>query len=64
METYKNIDEFIEKVFPMKGQEITKKSESKEFTEKADADFDEKLKAIIEGVKETEDQDLPDEKSQ
>jgi len=51
METYKNIDEFIEEVFPYENQKIIKrkKSELDEIVEKADAEFDETLKKIING---------------
>jgi len=51
METYKNIDEFIEEAFPLEVQKITKrvKSEQDENLEKADAEFDEKLNEIING---------------
>jgi len=49
METYKNIDEFIEEVFPEEYEKIIKRKQSKleKFIEQADADFDEKLKGII-----------------
>jgi len=51
METYKNIDEFIEQTFPGEYQKIIKqkKSVSTIRIEEADAEFDEKLKKIING---------------
>jgi len=56
METYKNIDEFIEEAFPLEVRKIMKqvKSEAEEIIEKADAEFDEKLKEIISGEKAAE----------
>ena len=66
METYKNIDEFIREVFPLKNEEIIKekKSEIAESVEIFDAEFDEKLKAIIKGADETETPASPEEESQ
>ena len=54
MATYKNIDEFIMEVFPLEFQKISKleKSDIEEFIEEADAEFDQKLEAIIKGEKE------------
>ena len=54
MATYKNIDEFIMEVFPQEFQKISKleKSDIEEFIEEADAEFDQKLEAIIKGEKE------------
>jgi len=51
METYENIHEFIDKNFPLEMENIVrqKKSKTEINIEKADADFDEKLKAIIKG---------------
>jgi hypothetical protein len=51
METYKNINEFINKNFPgeMKNIAGQKKTDTEEIIERANAEFDEKLKAIIKG---------------
>ena len=51
METFTNIYEFIEKKFPveMEGRTRQKKSKTEEKIERASAEFNEKLKAIIEG---------------
>jgi len=51
METYKNIDEFIEKTFPYKNEEDikTRKSELDQSIENLNYEFDEKLKEILKG---------------
>ena len=56
METYKNIDEFIQEAFPQENEIIKKRRKSKiqESLERLDSGFDEEFKAIIEGGDETE----------
>ena len=66
METYKDIDEFIGEAFPQEMEKIIKKKKSdiERAVEGFDSEFDEKLKAIIEGGDETETPASPDEESQ
>jgi len=65
METYKNIAEFIEEAFPAENEKIIKRKETKieVLMERFDSEFDEKLKAIIEGADETEAPASSDEES-
>ena len=62
METYKNIDQFIEDAFPQENELIIKRKKSKmqESLERLDSEFDNALMAIIEGVDETEAPASPD----
>ena len=60
METYKNIDEFIKEASIVINKE--EKSLIAELVEIHYAEFDENLKAIIEGADETEVPAPPDEK--
>jgi len=66
METYKNIDEFIQEAFPQENEIIKKRRKSKieEALEGLDSGFDEALKKIIEGADKTEAPASPDEASQ
>ena len=54
MKTYSTIDEFIMEAFPIEHRKITKerKSDIAEYIENANAEFDEKLEAILKGEKE------------
>ena len=56
MKTYKDINEFIIEVFPLEYQKIIKQKKSNimELIDKTDAEFDERLEAIIKGEAETE----------
>jgi hypothetical protein len=51
MKTYKNVDEFISDVFPEKYEDINtqKKTNVEQSIDRINSEFDEKVKAVIEG---------------
>lgn len=65
MKTYKNIEEFIIEAFPIEHQTILirEKSSILEYIEEADADFKQKLEAIIKGEKKDEEKPKNEEKT-
>jgi hypothetical protein len=54
VKNFKNVDEFIKEVFPMEYQIIIKKEKPdiEQIIKNADAEFNEKLEAIIKGENE------------